>query len=198
MRAKHKPPVDAAKLAEDTKRFIIAYAEFTNKDVVVQAPKWAEKRLAELAIGKLPPLAASPSQVQELDAYTREHRNTVRLIEHLRRIASRRADTAPALEPVLATLIADALEQGWKKRPFTAIGPDYLCGLFENTKAMLEAEDHNVQILARELARELGATLTKREMTKAAMVIAAHLVGLDGPGAFDSRLYPRTGRGKKG
>ena len=55
---------------------------------------------------------------------------------------------------------------------------------------MLEAEDHNVQILARELARELGATLTKREMTKAAMVIAAHLVGLDGPGAFDSRLYP--------
>jgi hypothetical protein len=194
---KRKPPVDAAKLAEDTKRFIIAYAEFTNKDVVVQAPKWAEKRLAELAIGKLPPLA-SPSPVQELDAYTREHRNTVRLIEHLRRIASGRADKAPTLDPVLATLIADALEQGWKKRPFTAIGPDYLRGLFQNTKAMLEAEDHNVQILARELARELGATLTEHEMTKAAMVIAAHLVGLDGPYAFDGRLYPRTGRGKKG
>jgi hypothetical protein len=150
------------------------------------APKWAQDRLDKLARGKL----SAPHDHPELVKYTRGHRNTALLIEYLRGIA--RDGLAPALEPVLAILIADALDRGWKKRPPSVIESNYLRQLRDNIKTMLEEGSQD----AAALALELGATLKKR--AKAADAIAVHLMGLSGPRALNSLLYPRAGRGKKG
>jgi len=179
-------------LADSTKRFVAAYVDHVERagGDIDAAPKWAQDRLDKLASGKL---SAFPSPAaQDLDAYTRAHRNTVLLIEYLRRISGGGVGNAPVLEPVLATLIADALEQGWKRRTFTMIDSAYLLRLRNNIRTMLKAGDKNAETLA--LA--LDATLTKK--ATAADAIAAHLLGLSGPRAVNDLLYPRTGRHKKG
>lgn len=192
-----------------TKRFVIAYAKFNESG---DAPQWMQDRLAGLATGQ------PPDELHDIVAYTRAHHNTVLLIDYLRcitrdccgkvnaaelaklppveRINAARAAgitrAAPALEPMLATLIADALQHNWKKGTFTAIDSDYLRRLRDNTKAMLNKGD----LHAETLALELGSELTKT--TDAANAIAAHLLGLSGASAFKYLLYPRANRNKKG
>ena len=185
-----------------TKRFVIAYAKFTEGLVIGYAehdkclvkgkfvdpnPKWAQDRLSRLRAGDvLLPLKDIPSQ--EVIAYTRAHSNTVLLIEYLRRISSG-TNNAPRLTPEFAKLIADALQYGWKEGTFTAIDAGYLKSLRDNIKAMIDAGDMD----AENLAAALGAT-SKAEAAKA---IAALLMGTT-PSAIDNLMHPRAGRKKKG
>ena len=153
-------------------------------------------------------------QVQALDAYTRGHGgNTVKLIEYLRGIArdcgeklnaadlaglspiermtaaraAGSARNAPALEPQLATLIADALEQGWKPSPFKSIDPAYLHSLRDNIMVMLKAGHPD----AVDVARALGADPA---LTEAGNAIGALLLHLSGPDEFQWLHSPRAGR----
>jgi hypothetical protein len=132
----------------------------------------------------------------EIAAYTREHRNASRLVAYLRRVAREGSDNAPALSPELAALVADALDGSLKAkcRPFTAYEPEHLRRLVDATRELL-AERHPGAL---ERARRLGhAPQTKAEVTEAARTIVAFDFGLT-RAQLDQRLYPRSGRGKRG
>ncbi len=135
--------------------------------------------------------------VSQIDAYTRKHHDTVRLLDYLRALERTKIANVPPLEPLLAKLIADILDGtlsiSRSKFRWPDLKPKELRSTLEIAKKLIAKGDSAV-------LENLGLKYppeTKGEINKLAMRVAGQVYFL-GPGAFEGRLYPRKGRNKKG